>query len=301
MPRLSPLLAGLFAVALSASPADAQQTRSTNERFYLYDQFVPPGAAGQMHLVAGQLRPHVPQQVRITLPGEGTITFFDGSLSRPIDVAAPAQAAVHVGLMYRLKLSNIPNHPHVDFYPSIELISELHPPPGQAERFPIQIDFDDEELAWAAQGRLVTKVVYLEQPDRVPLRNLRDAPRVFDLQAGENAIAEADNLGRPIAIIRLGGRTPDPNLPDPQFWGPLAPVRIVERPEPAPAAQRKMPPAPQAPSLTATEAPTDNATEEAPSLEGPVSEPDAPPTPMPQRRRISLFPGAAPAPESSLR
>lgn len=228
------LLLTLAIVGWGLSAADAQQTHDGNGRHYVYDQYVPPGVAGRMHLQAGNLRPTIPQQVRITLPAEGTVTFYDGSLERPVDVAAPAQVTMLVGLMYRMKVSGLEDFPHAEFFPSVELVGELHPPPGQAERFPIEIELLAEELQHAARGRMVTKVVYLEQADRVPLRNLVGTSRVLDIEVGQNAVAEADNLGRPVAIMRLGGRTPDANSfdRDQQFWGPLPPIRVVDRTAP---------------------------------------------------------------------
>jgi len=236
-------------ICLFASVASAQQTRNTEGRHYIYDQFVPPGVAGQMNVLAGKVRPYHPQQVRVSLPCEGTVTFFAGTPNRPLDIVAPAQVAAMVGPMYRIKLSNLVNFPHNDFYPSIELIDELHPPPGQAERFPIDIEFLQEELEWAARGRLVTKVVYLEQPDRVPTRNLQDAPRVTDVAQGENAVGHADLLGRPIAIVRLGGRLPDTHMPDPQFWGPLPPVTLTQVAAPPAAQTQFLAPKPDAPPV----------------------------------------------------
>lgn len=251
----------VVAFCVSAIPAAAQQTRSGYDRHYVYDQYVPPGVAGQMHLQAGTLRPHVPQQVRITLPQAGTVTFFDGGLNRPVSTAAPAQAAMLTGVMYRLQVSGMERFPHTDFFPSIELISELHPPPGQAERFPIEIELLEEELEQAERGRMVTKVVYLEQPDRVPLRNLQGTPRVVDLEVGQNAIAEADQLGRPIAIVRLGGRTPNPYAADMdrQFWGPLPPVRLTARAAaPEPMTRQTIPPAHRAPVVSGPQRPFDS-------------------------------------------
>ncbi|MBI1345705.1 hypothetical protein GC163_05390 [bacterium] len=215
-------------LCLVASTASAQQTRYTEGRHYIYDQFVPPGVAGQMSVMAGKVRPFHPQQLKVVLPCDGTVTFFAGSPNRPLETAAPAQAAVMVGPMYRIRLSNLADFPQHEFFPSIELIDELHPPPGQAERFPIEVEFLREELEWAANGRMVTKVVYLEQPDRVPVQNLQGTPRVTNVAQGENAVGHADLLGRPIAIVRLGGRQPDLRSPDPQFWGPMAPVTLVQ-------------------------------------------------------------------------
>jgi hypothetical protein len=233
-------IAAVCGVVLAPGLVLAQQTRpSTNDRYFAYDQFVPPGVAGVMAVQAGKIAPYTVQSVRLHLPTTGTVTLYDGSPERPVALQSPAQAGVIVGPMYRLKLSDLPEFPNADFYPSIELVDRLHPPPGMAERFPIEIEFDQRELAHAANGRLVTKVVYLEQPDRVPTQHLRGEPRVVDLAPFQNAVAEADLLGRPIAIVRLGGRTPDPHYPDPQFWGPLAPVTVSRPAETAKTPQAR--------------------------------------------------------------
>lgn len=206
----------------------AQGTTVGNNRYVPYDQYVPPGIAGQMALQAGKAGPNDFQPVRVKLPSTGTVTFFDGTPNRPIDLATPAQAGLLVGRMYRLRVTDMPEFPKAEFYPSIELVDRLHPPPGQAERFPVEIELYPEEFLGADHGRMVTKVVYLEQPNRVQTQHLNGEKRVTDLPPAQNALAEADELGRPIAIVRLGGRTPDRNAPDWQFWGPGAPVRIVE-------------------------------------------------------------------------
>jgi hypothetical protein len=142
-------------------------------------------------------------------------------------LASPAQANLIVGRMYRMRLSDIPELPGVDFFPSIELIDRLHPPQDKVEQFPIEVEFTLEELEWAANDRLVTKVIYLEQPDRVPSVNLESKTRITTIEPSQNAIAEADLLGRPMAIVRLGGRRPDPNQPEPAFFGPGGPIRVT--------------------------------------------------------------------------
>lgn len=211
-------------LALVGNTASAQEQR----RYVPIDQYVPPGVAGTMALQAGKATPDHFQPVRVKLPTTGTVTFFDGSPQRPVDLAAPAQAGLLVGRMYRLRVTNLPEFPNGEFFPSIELVDRLHPPPGQAERFPVEIELFPEEFVGADNGRMITKVVYLEQPDLVQQQHLNGEKRVIDLAPAQNALAEADVLGRPIAIVRMGGRTPDPNpiIPDWQFWGPGAPVRI---------------------------------------------------------------------------
>ena len=207
--------------------ASAQQTLPVDGRQFPLNQYTPPGTAGRWSVQAGRVCPGTFQQVRIHLPSSGTVTVYNGTPSQVVSLAAPAQMGLLVGATYRFKIDGLPEFPSQEFYPSIELVDMLHPPPGQAERFPVEIELLVDELTWVTNGRLVTKVVYLEQPDRVLLRTLNNGPRVTDLQPAQNALAEADALGRPIAIVRLGGRVPDAHAPDPQFWGPLAPIQVI--------------------------------------------------------------------------
>jgi hypothetical protein len=221
---LASLLTGCALLGLVPA-AHAQQFRPTDGKQFPLNQNAPLGMAGEWAVLAGQVNPCVLQPVRVTLPTSGTVTFFEGSPQRGFALAAPAQASLQVGRVYRLKLSDLPEWPGVELYPSIELVGQLHPPPGQADNFPIDVTLLEEELRWAAEGRMITKVIYLEQPNRVLTQHLNGQPRVLDLAPSQNAVAEADLLGRPVAILRLGGRTPDPYRPDPAFFGPGGPVR----------------------------------------------------------------------------
>ena len=57
--------------------------------------------------------------------------------------------------------------------------------------------------------RLVTKVIYLEDPDQaVPFRMAKDQVFVHTLNPSEPPLTVATTLGRPVAIVRLGGRRP---------------------------------------------------------------------------------------------
>lgn len=219
------LIATLTMPALQVS---AQQYPAVGGRQFPLNQMTPPGTVAQWAVNAGRATPEYFQPVRVALPTSGTVTFFEGAPDRSYDAPAPAQASLIVGRMYRLRISGMPEFPGVDFFPSIELIDRLHPPTCNVEDFPIEFELTLEELEWAANGRLVTKVVYLEQPDRIPLSVLNSKPRMTTIEPSLNALAEADLLGRPMAIVRLGGRTPDSNQPDPTFFGPGGPVRMQQ-------------------------------------------------------------------------
>ena len=216
-------------LTLPCGKVAAQQFPSVNGRQFPVNQMSPPGTAAQWAANSGRGNLEYFQPVRVTLPTRGLVTYYEVSPHRSYDVKAPAQASLVVGQMYRMRISGMPEFPGVEFYPSIELIDRLHPPTCQVEDFPIEFEFTEEEFEWAANGRLVTKVIYLEQPDRVPVTLLDQKQRITTIEPSQNAIAEADMLGRPVAIIRLGGRTPDPNQPDPRFFGPGGPIKVNQQ------------------------------------------------------------------------
>lgn len=225
--RIPSIFAGLTLLSVLMTGnrlAQAQQYPAVNGRQFPLNQMTPPGTAGQWALNAGRVAPHTFQPIRVSLPDTGNVTSYE-SWDRPIELAAPAQASMIVGRMYRLKINGLQDFPGINFYPSIELIDRLHPPVGREEDFPVDFEFTAEELEWAAAGRLVTKVIYLEQPDRIPTTLLEQKPRITTIEPSRNVLAEADSLGRPMAIVRLGGRTPDPHHPDPGFFGPGGPIR----------------------------------------------------------------------------
>lgn len=227
--KLTSLFAGLSLAVLAAAPiCHAQQYPPVGDRQYPLNQMSPPGTHAQWAVNSGRVTVNYSQPIRITLPADGQVTFYEG-WDRPVDLVAPAQAGLSVGRLYRMKIAGLEDLPGVEFYPSIELIDRLHPPTGREEDFPVDVPFTIEEFEWAANGRLITKVVYVEQPNRVPTTLLETTPRIITIEPSRNALAEADALGRPIAIVRLGGRTPDPHRPDPAFFGPGGPVRVTPK------------------------------------------------------------------------
>ena len=235
MIRITTILGFLLIATLVLSPSvlQAQQYPAVDGRQFPLNQMSPPGTAADWAAAAGRTCPEYFQPVRINLPTTGVVTYFEGTPDRAYALAAPAQASLLVGRVYRLRVSDMPEFPGVDLFPSIELIDRLHPPVGRAEDFPIEFELTLDELEWAAAGRLVTKVVYLEQPDRVPVVNMRDKIRIQTIAPSKNVIAAADVLGRPMAIVRLGGRTPNPNEAEPAFFGPGGPIIVTQKNPPA--------------------------------------------------------------------
>ncbi|MBC7816664.1 MAG: DUF11 domain-containing protein, partial [Planctomycetaceae bacterium] len=161
------------------------------------------------------------QPVRVELPSEGKVTWFLGARD---DVKEAAQVKLAVGQSYRVKLSDMPEFPGIELYPSVEMLDRLHPPAGHADTFALPLAFTIEELEAAVEGRMVTKVIYVEQPQLALPFELTTDIAIRTVNARANLIEEADKSGRPLALIRLGGRIPALNETQGAFFGNGAPV-----------------------------------------------------------------------------
>jgi uncharacterized repeat protein (TIGR01451 family) len=121
----------------------------------------------------------------------------------------PMMAGFRPGYGYRVQLSHLPELPAgATLSPSIEVLSTLHVPFGlRAEDFPAIVQFTIDDIRLAAAGGLVTKVVYLEDPMQAPaVTSTAIMPVEFDVFRGHDPLEEARARGRPMAIVRLGGR-----------------------------------------------------------------------------------------------
>lgn len=162
----------------------------------------------------------------LALPPQVQVVRFQGPEGVRVDVLGPVPEPVpigdgkglltvgmRVGVAYRLRLSNLPSRPGAELFPVVEVVGHLHRPPGiDPGRYPIRIIFSPEDLADAVERtRLVTKVIYLEDPDQaLPLALPRDEIPTATLTPAEEPLRVAAALGRVMAIVRLGGRTPTP-------------------------------------------------------------------------------------------
>ena len=75
--------------------------------------------------------------------------------------------------------------------------------------FPVQVVVTREDIEVALAGRMVTRVIYLEDP-RGPLPHLHtvtDQPSI-DVGSGQDPLRTAEQMGRPMAILRMGSRVP---------------------------------------------------------------------------------------------
>jgi uncharacterized repeat protein (TIGR01451 family) len=179
----------------------------------------PAGAPGTAVVAPGPTEPAVP-----AIEPDVQIVRFQGPGALAVEVLSPAPTPVPVGdgkgilttglrrgVGYRLRLSNILNRPEAELFPVVEIVGHLHRPenidPG---KFPIRIVFNDDDLNDVLDHRrLVTKVIYLEDPDQaMAFRMAKDEVFALTVTPAESPLKVATALGRPMAIVRIGARKP---------------------------------------------------------------------------------------------
>jgi hypothetical protein len=232
---------------VAGSPAAAQQSGV----HYRWDARVPTGTVGRARLefggpVHGYFQPvqiSGPPGLLIGLPEQG-------------EWAQMTEGAVNAGMLigkpYRIKVTGLELFPDRDCYPTIEVIDRTYPPPGMERRFPIPVVLNTDDLELAMRGMLVTRVIYIEDPAMaLPGVQQKGDQNWFDAGPGANPLQEADRLGRPVAILRIGGRVPN-NLggPDWEFmygcpaWQRLPPpADLADAPGAVPATEPAAEPA----------------------------------------------------------
>lgn len=235
----------LIGVGLLTMQSAAAQMMSAGPQQYYHPlhQQVPPGQAAAWIGIARQDDFNVLQPLRIHLPSSGTAALYTQDAAT-IAVADASQLwAVQPGHVYRLRLADMPEFPGLEVFPSVELLDRLHPPAGREDEFPVPIPFSEDDIRLALAGHMVTRVIYLEEPKLAqqldPLA--REVPQM--VAPGGNALEQADRLGRPIAIVRIGGRTPAGDRTPPSFFGTggaaelrMPPEAVTESPQPVAAA-----------------------------------------------------------------
>jgi predicted small lipoprotein YifL len=148
-------------------------------------------------------------QVHFTKP-EGMQVNWDVTGSGQFDsmpLIVPGRTNFQQAGLYRLKLTNIPEHEGVELYPTIEVA----PTNPRTHAFlahntvPIQLTVDD--LNQVSAGNFVTKVIYLPDPDFQQLAVAGVETLVSTrLDPGEDPIVEADRRGSILCILRIGNK-----------------------------------------------------------------------------------------------
>lgn len=123
--------------------------------------------------------------------------------------ATPVVIGMRPGYIYRVKLTNFPGHPGVSLFPTLEVRGTLMLPPSiRAIEHPATVAVSPQEIDRVLAGGFITKVVYLEDPDKaIPVASSSAEPLETMLKPGDDPLKEARERGRPMLIVRLGGRS----------------------------------------------------------------------------------------------
>ncbi|MBN1910909.1 MAG: hypothetical protein JW818_14280 [Pirellulales bacterium] len=220
----------LLLVAASALAAGQPEVH------YLHQGVMPPGAIGRLQLARGGPLPGFFQPVEIKAPQGASVSLaVDGRFEQPNPT--PRRVGMLIGQVYRLRVTGIPMATGAEVFPTVEIIDRLYTPEGQANRFAIPIELSAEDLRLAAQGKFITRVIYLEDPlAALPIEQKSQQQNTYDAAPGQDPLAMADTLGRPVAIVRLGGRLPiDGANPDARFLFGCPPFETLEAGSAAPS------------------------------------------------------------------
>ena len=170
-------------------------------------------------------------EVAWDVSGQG---YFDSS-----PLVMPGRQNFTQGAIYRLKLTNLPDRPGVELYPTLEVAPVTPRTDAFLAHAPIPVQFTDEDLDHVLSGNYVTKVIYLPDPEfqELALAGVEELVSTR-LDPGVDPIAEADRRGSIMAIVRIGNL--DLQLPGQGLAGQSAVV-------PAQYAEGELPPGSSAP------------------------------------------------------
>ncbi len=201
---------------------------------YFHSSRLPPGAIGKGQLLRGGPLPGYFQPVEIKAPKGAEISLaMDGKFAPP--EKGSVLAGMLIGQVYRIKITGIPRNEGFEVFPTIEVINRMYPPLGLENHFPVPIEFTLDELELALSGLFVTRVIYLEDPNNaLPVADDPNRQRYYEVRANEDPLKAADRLGRPMAIIRMGSRTPDYDTSLRRFAFAMPPLRKLTKPAPLP-------------------------------------------------------------------
>jgi RNA polymerase sigma factor (sigma-70 family) len=170
-------------------------------------QSAEPQITAQRSASTREARP-APVQISVTSP-EGMTTIVqtkNGAPSERVSVRAPGRLNLEQGQIYRLKLTDIPNRPGVELYPTLEIPMANDTTVELITNSAIPVRFTDADFEHVAAGALISKVIYLprardgESPP--PSGNVRTLASYETPE--QDVIAAARRRGTPLVIIRLG-------------------------------------------------------------------------------------------------
>lgn len=197
-------------VMLAIAPQIAAQQIYQPHSLLRHD--MSPGVVGGFYAARGPSIGAYVQPVHINVPDGVGVTMPVGATFG--QSSNDLMVGLKIGDVHRFRLTGIAEHEGEELYPTIEVIDRTYPPPGLQLKYPIRVDIDQDDLRAALTGQMVTRVIYLEDTEAASQLAQRAAPeRPLDVAVYQDPLDVADELGRPVAILRLGSLTP-PSHPE---------------------------------------------------------------------------------------
>ncbi len=138
-------------------------------------------------------------------PAPGCPPGCGPAFSSSNQLEAPGRYNFVQGAVYRLKLSDIPQRPGLELYPTLEVVPSNPKTDPFLAHSAVPVSFTETDLDQVGAGNFVVKVIYLPDPH---LQELADAGLgevvSTQLEPGVDPIAEAHRRGCILLIIRLG-------------------------------------------------------------------------------------------------
>lgn len=146
--------------------------------------------------------------VKVVAPEGARATFYPGGdVKRTLNTPTPI--ALRPGYRYHFRLDNLPDMIGVSLFPSIEIRGSLNPPRGfDISKYPVPIVLNENDLVRIRQGALVTKVLYLEDPNQaIPEQSDPNLPLEINSPNELEAIQEGRDRGRIMVVFRVGEKS----------------------------------------------------------------------------------------------
>jgi hypothetical protein len=156
----------------------------------LFNSRTPPGIAGATRLARGGPVEGYYQTVEIRGPHGVQVSLVEaGQFGQPRNL--PLTVGLLVGRVYRFKIINLPGAEGAELFPTLEILDRLYPPPGQERHFPIIVEIHPQDVAFALEGKFVTRVVYLEDPQRaLPAGQANQEQPWFEVRADQDPLID---------------------------------------------------------------------------------------------------------------
>lgn len=152
--------------------------------------------------------------------------------TRPL--SAETRLGLRPGYRYRFELESPVLRPGETLYPTLEVFGCVRMPPSlKLFDHPAAVVLTTEELKLAAEGKLISKLLYLESNEAAPTEPKAGlVPPQTDVPTGSDLFLTAKDMGRPVARLWLGSR----KLTSEEFSHSVVPGSLWRSGDPPPGA-----------------------------------------------------------------